>query len=349
MFKRKFVLILCVVMILSMILTACGKTESQSTEKEQANGSDNADEKIVIKVAHVLAESHFTHITLRDSFKKHVEDKTNGRISVEIYPNAQLGSDRQTIEAVQLGTLEMCCPAAAVLTGFNPKFQVLDLPFLFKDKAAAYKALDGELGQTLSKELLNSAGIRSFCYGENGFRNITNNKGPITKPEDLQGVKIRTMESPVHMASFKAIGANPTPIAFGELYTALQQKTVDAQENPIPIIFTSKFYEVQKYLTLSGHFYASCPLLINEKFFKSLSEGDQKVLEEAALAWLDDQRNYSEKQTDEMIKELEKEMEVNELTAEQKDAFIKAVRPVYDEYRDQIGGELVDLAIKANE
>lgn len=302
-----------------------------------------------IKMAYVVPETQSTHIAAAEVFKPYVEEASEGRIKVELYPNGQLGGDRQAIESVQLGTVHMTIPAVAVLSGFEPKFQVFDLPFVFKSKEAAYKALDGELGDRLAA-LLIPLGMRNLAFAENGFRHVSNNKGPITKPEDLAGFKIRTMENPVHMATFKALGANPTPISFGELYTALQQKVVDAQENPIPLVYTSKFYEVQKYYSLTGHVYAATVVLVNDAFFTSLPEDLQDILVEGAVRYRTYQRELSQKQDEEMIAKLrEAGMEVNELTEEQKRAFIEKTLPVYDQFADEIGADLIELAKKAND
>lgn len=177
---------------------------------------------VKMKVAYVVPETQSTHIAAEKYFKPYVEKHSKGQIIVELYPNGQLGGDRQAIEAVGLGTVQMTIPAVAVLSGFEPRFQVFDLPFLFNSKKEVYKALDGPLGSKLNA-MLPPLGLKNLAYAENGFRMITNNRGPITKPADLAGLKIRTMENPIHMATFKALGANPTPMSFGELYTALQR------------------------------------------------------------------------------------------------------------------------------
>ena len=313
------------------------------------NPALSAEKVYKIKLAYLPPEAQSTHIGARDYFKKYVEQKSGGRITVDLYPNGVLGGDRQVIEAVQLGTIHMTIPAAAVLSGFEPKFQVLDFPYLFKDKASAYKALDGELGKKLNSMLL-PIGLRNLVFAENGFRHTTNNRNPITKPEDMKGLKIRTMESPVHMASFKALGANPTPMNFGELYTALQQKTVDAMECPIPLIYTSKFYEVQKYCSLTGHFYAATAVLMNENFFQSLPKDLQKIIQDGANLYRAEQRKLSEKQDKEMLQALKKAgMIVNDISPEQKKAFIKATLPVYTEFKSLVGNELIELARKANQ
>ncbi|SFG12525.1 tripartite ATP-independent transporter solute receptor, DctP family [Desulfotomaculum arcticum] len=345
--KKWFVVFIGIVLLAVFAAGCGGKTatnESNSTDEQNTGAKDT----YTIKLAYVVPETQSTHIAAKEVFKKYVEEKSNGRIKVELHPNGELGGDRQAIEAVQLGTIQMTIPAAAVLSGFEPKFQVFDLPYLFKSKEAAYKALDGELGKKLS-DLLIPLGLRNLAYGENGFRNITNNKGPINSPADLKGVKIRTMENPVHMATFKALGANPTPISFGELYTALQQGTVDAEENPIPLVYTSKFYEVQKYYTLDGHVYAATAVLINNDFFNSLPEDLQQIIVEGAEKYKDEQRKLSSQQDTEMLRALkDKGMQINELTPEQKQEFIDATLPVYDQFKDVLGEDLINLAKQAN-
>ncbi|MDD7650442.1 DctP family TRAP transporter solute-binding subunit [Cloacibacillus porcorum] len=307
-----------------------------------------AADKYIVKIASVVPETQSQHIALRDFFKKYVEEKSGGRMVVEIYPNGQLGGERQAIESVQLGTIHMTVTALAVLSGFEPRFQVFDLPFLFKDKPSAYKALDGELGDKLN-QLLPSLGIINLAFAENGFRHITNNRAPIHKPAELKGLKIRTMENPIHMASFRALGANPTPMSFGELYTALQQKTVDAQENPIPLIYTTKFYEVQKYATLTGHVYAATTFLCNDTWFNNLPKDLQKIVKDGAVLFRDEQRKLTEAQDKEMLALLKQSgMQINELTQAEKDDFIKATAPVYEEFSKSVPGgkDFIELARK---
>ncbi len=344
--KKTLSLLLTLVLATTLLLSGC--VQKPTTNAPATNAPAAEAKTYTLRVAHVLPTSHATHITLEQVFKKEVEEKSNGRIKVEIYPNAQLGGDRQTVEALNLGTLEMCVPAGSVLAGFDEKFMVLDLPFLFKTKEAAFKAFDGEFGTMLS-EGLKSKNIINLGYGENGYRNITNNKAPITKPEDLKGLKIRTMENPVHISTFKAFGANPTPMAFGELFTALQQKTVDAQENPTAIIYTSKFYEVQKYLSLTGHVYANCPYLISKTFYESLPTDLQKVVSDAANLTVDEQRKMTGQQEKEFFITLkENGMQINELTSEQKELFIKAAETVYQEFEKKYGSDLVNAAKASN-
>lgn len=346
--KRKLSLILAVIMLLTMVVSGCTEKGNApapgNTGTETGTGTEAPKQgEYLIRVAHVLQEEHQTNITLKEVFKKEVEEKSGGRIKVEIYPNGQLGGDRANIEALPLGTLEMCVPGGTVLSGFVEDFMVFDLPFLFKSKEDAFKAFDGELGNKLNAKL-EEKGILNLGFGENGYRHVTNNAKPVTSPEDLKGLKIRTMENPIHMAAFKAFGANPTPISFNELFTALQQKTVDAQENPVAIISSAKLYEVQKYLSLTGHVYTNCPYLISKSFFDSLPEDLQKVVRDAAKDTITAQRKALSEQESETLEDLKsKGMQVNELTAEQKQVFIDAAKSVYDDYVSKYGNELLDM------
>lgn len=313
-----------------------------------AAGTALAAEQIIIRVAHVLPETHASHIALVEVFKKQVEEKTGGKVKVELYPNAQLGGDRQAVEAVSFGTLEMTMATGAVLPGFDERFAVLDLPFLFSSHKAARDALDGELGSKLNT-LLEPHHMYNLGWCEGGFRNVTNSKRPIYAPADLKGMKIRTMENPFHIAAFKAFGANPTPMSFGELYTALQQGTVDAEENPVSIIYAAKFYEVQKFCSLTGHIYGTVPLYVNREFFDSLPKEYQTIIREAAEATKIRQRQVAYEQDTRLVEDLKKTgMQVNELTSEQKQVFRNAAQTVYDEFRQKYGDELIELALKYN-
>jgi len=338
--KRFFALFLIVVLVLS----ACGRPSGDSTSNEGDSG-----DVYKIRIAYLVSEDQSTHIA-SEQLKEKLETESDGRIQVELYPNGSLfPSDREAIEAVQLGNVEMTIPAVAALSSFNKKFMVFDLPFLFDTYEEVYNALDGELGQELLTELEEN-NIKGLVFGANGFRHMTNNEGPIESPDDLKGLKFRTMESPVQTDSFKAWGANASPFAFGELYTAIQQGTYDGMENPISLIYTHKFYEVQDYLTLSGHFYAPTALLINNDFYNSLPEDLQELVMEAALEYKTEQRKLAEQQDKEWVEELKEfGMQVNELTDEQKEEFRTAAESVYDQYASEISEDVIEKAFKAKE
>ncbi len=308
-------------------------------------GSEAATYKM--KIHSVGSEQHPSTPALQE-LKKYIEEKSKGQIQVAIHINASLGGDRQATEAMQLGTLEAGIIGSSILATFEPKFNIFEFPFLFKDDATAKKLIDGELGESLNKELLKQD-LRIIGYGVNGFRHVTNNRGPIKKPDDIKGLKIRTMENPIHIATFKAFGANPTPMNFGELYTALSQKTVDAQENPINLIYTSKFYEVQKYLSLTGHLYAVAPLTVSEIFFSKLPKDLQKIVLDAGKFYKDTQRKLTVQEEQKMLADLKKSgMAVNELTNAEKAEFQKLAQPVYKQFESKVGKDLLDKIIAAN-
>ena len=331
------------IFLVLLMLGACGRPSDSSNSQ----GGDG-EEVHTIRMGYLVPEEHSAHIQAL-KFKEKLERESDGRLKVELYPNGQLyGSDREAIEAVQLGNLEMTIPAVAPLASFNEKFLVFDLPFLFNDYDSAYRALDGDLGQELL-DSLEQNDLKGLVFGENGFRHVSNNEGPIETPADMAGLKLRTLENPLHTDTFKAFGANASPFAFGELYTALQQGTYDAMECPISLYYTNKFYEVQDYLSLTGHVYAAAILLANNDFYNDLPEDLQTLVMEASEEFRDEQRKLAQQQDAEFMDKLEAEgMQINDLTTEQRDQFREAAQSVYQKYEDQIGKDLIDRALSEN-
>lgn len=302
--------------------------------------------EFTIRVGSIVSDTHADMITMRDVFKPMVEKESGGRIAVELYPNAQLGGDREMTEAVQLGTLHIAIPASSAMAGFDKRIQVLDLPYLFTSRETAFEALDGELGQKLNEYLM-GRGFYNLGYQENGMRHATNNKGPITKPEDLKGMKIRTMENPMHIAYFRELGANPTPMSWGELYTALQQGVVDAQENPYAMISDGKFNEVQKYVSETGHVFSVTLLVSNKKFIESLPADLREIVIKAGHEFAVSQRKLIAGMEADYKAELVKSgMQANELTAADKKPFVDATAKVYAQFESALGKEIMDLARK---
>lgn len=279
-------------------------------------------------------------------FKELAEKNSGGRITVDLYHSSQLGDDREMMEALQMGTQEMTCPSTAPIAPFVNGFKVFDLPFLFPTYEAADYVLDGPVGQDLLNQLP-KIGLIGLAYWENGYRQLTNSKTAVSSPADCKGLKIRTMENPIHLAAWKALGANPTPMAFGELFSAMQQKVVDGQENPWGTIYLQNFPEVQDYTTDTGHVYSPFVLLISKKFWDKLPEDLQKVVKEAALEAKDHNRKLNREMNAKYLEELKKVMNVTILTPDQKAAFQAAVQPVYDQFSDEIGPELIKSVQKA--
>ena len=270
-----------------------------------------------------------------------------------MFPASQLGSERDMVEGLQLGSLEMTLTSTGPMGNFVPQVKLFNLPFLFKDRESCYRVLDGEIGTQIA-DRFTKVGIRSLGWFENGFRNITNSKVAVNTPADMKGIKIRVMEDDVFILTMKALGASPLPMAFGELYTALEQKTVDAQENPLAVIHSSRFFEVQKYLAMTGHFYSPAVLLISEMTWQTLSPEHQKIIADAATQARDYERDLSLKADQELEAACAKEGMT--VTHPDKAPFAKAVAAVYKNPSviKAIGGgdakagqELIDAALAA--
>ncbi|WP_352401465.1 DctP family TRAP transporter solute-binding subunit [Synergistes jonesii] len=310
-----------------------------------AAGAASAAPEYTIKVGYIGSETHPTMQAMK-TFAKDVEAGSKGKIKVELYPNAQLGGDRELCEGVQMGTIQMAIPSTSALAGFDKRIQVLDLPYLFTTRKAAFDAVDGELGQKLNS-YLEKKGFVVLGYQENGFRHVTNSKRPIKSPADLKGLKIRTMENPMHIAFFKELGANPTPMSWGELYTALQQGTVDAQENPYAMIDDGKFYEVQKYVSETGHVFSYEILIANKKFMDKLPKELNKLVADEAHKAIMAQRASMEKEEEAFKAKVTKAgLKANPLTPEEKKPFVEATKKVYGQFEKDLGKEIMDIARK---
>lgn len=314
--KKMLSLILGVTMLAS--LTACGggdgqtssetKTDTPPAQSEQKDSSENTlmgaeTATTRFKVGTSTApEGHYVMGLLE--MQKKLEQYSNGEMTLDIYPNSQLGNERDMMENVGMGVQEMCLVSTGPIPNFVPDFAVLDLPYLFENEEEAYEVLDGEIGQSLLAQL-NSQDIKGLGFWENGFRQVTNNKKEIVTPEDLKNMKIRTMENNVHMATYVGFGATATPMAWSEIFTALQQGTVDGQENPIAIIESAKVYEVQKYISMIDLFYSPCVLMIGQSVYDALTPEQQEILLKSAEEAKDYQRQYSRNYTEDAIKTME--------------------------------------------
>ena len=289
--KLKRVTAILLAGVMAMGLVACGSgsdtaadtTASTSTATDTADDSESsdllgsADATIHLKVGTTTAPDGHYVLGLVEMQKK-LEEYSNGEMTLDIYPNSALGGESDMMDAVSMGTQDMVLSSTGPIPDFSSatdNWATLDLPYLFETAEDAYKVLDGEIGQSLLDEFQGS-GIKAIGFWENGFRELTNNTKEVATPADLAGMKIRTMENAVHMATYTALGATPTAMAWGEIFSALQQGTVDGQENPLAIILTAKVYEVQKYITMIDLFYSPCVLMINEDIYNNFT--DEKKL-----------------------------------------------------------------------
>ena len=275
-----------------------------------------------------------------DVLAQEVEKGTNGRIIIKNFFSGSLGGERESIESVQLGTQELAGTSTGPIPNFVPAVKILDIPFLFRDKAHARAVLDGPIGQALLKEF-DSKGFKALAWTENGVRHMTNNKRPINLPDDLKGLKMRTMENPVHVAAYKGFGIITTPMAFPEVFTALQQGVVDGQENPLSVIMAAKFEQVQKYMTLTAHVYSPAILLMNKAAFDKLSPADQKVFLDGAKMAAAAMRARVDKDDASGVEELRaKGMSIIENF--DKAAFVAKLAPVFTQFEKEFGKDKID-------
>ncbi|KSV87171.1 TRAP transporter substrate-binding protein [Sinorhizobium sp. GL28] len=281
-----------------------------------------------------------------EKFAELVKDKSGGKIEVKLFPGGTLGGDVQTVSALQGGVIEMTVLNAGILANNVKQFGAVDLPFLFDSGAEADKVMDGAFGDSLLK-LLPDTGLVGLAYWELGFRNLTNNRHPVTKLEDIKGLKIRTIQSPIPIELFNTLGANAVPLPYTELYTALETGTVDGQENPAANILNAKFYEVQKYMTLTRHQYNPQIVLVSKKFWDGLNDEEKAILESAATEARDYQRKVSREADAAALEEIRKTgMEVSEFSPEETQKLRDAVKPVIEKFSAEIGAETVQTLFK---
>lgn len=261
-------------------------------------------------------------------FVEIVAAKSGGKLKVREFPANQLGSEMQQQSALRAGTQEMQSPATTSLVGIVKDYGLLDFPFIVSTPQQADALLDGPLGSALLAKLPEK-GLVGLAYWDLGFRNVTNSKRPITKGEDLEGIKIRVIPNPVYLETFKAFNANPLPMSFSELYSALETNTVDGQENPFSVILSNKFYEVQKYLSVTNHTYSTNIILISKKFWDTLSTEEQKILQDAAIEARDFQRKVSREQAQSAISDLKaKGMAVNDIAPAELARMLDKTKPI---------------------
>jgi tripartite ATP-independent transporter DctP family solute receptor len=291
-----------------------------------------------IKLAHVVNEKDAFHVAA-EKFKELVEKNSQGALTVTIFPNAKLGDERTLLERMKMGIVDAGIITNGPIINFVPSFGVIDLPFLFRDPNHAYKVLDGSIGQKLMADL-EAQGWKGLAFAERGFRNLTNSKRPVKTPEDIKGLKIRVMQNPVYVDSFKALGANAVPMAWTEVLTALQQGTVDGQENPLNVIMAFKLYETQKYLSITRHAYAPAPIIMSMNTWKKLTPAQQAIVKKAAQDAAEFERAWDNKMEAEWLKDLKAKGMV--VATPDLRAFRAAVKPVYDAYTPKYGKALIE-------
>ncbi|WP_417662319.1 TRAP transporter substrate-binding protein [Pseudomonas sp.] len=269
-----------------------------------------------------------------------VKKKSDGKMKIRLFAGGVLGGDLQTVSALQGATLDMTVLNSGILAAQVPEYALLDFPFLFNSTDEAQAVIDGPVGQELSKRL-EGKGLKTLGYWDLGFRNLTNSKQPVAKWEDMAGLKIRVIQSPIYLETFKALGANPVPMPFPEVYTGLEQRTVDGQENPFTVIKGNKFNEVQKYLSVTQHIYNPQSFIIGEKSWAKLNAEEQAVIVDAAKEATAYQRQITAAAQDEAFAELSKDMQANTVTPEEMDRFREKVKPVIEQFSKDMDPALV--------
>lgn len=301
-------------------------------------GAAQAAKTYKLKLGHTGAPNHH-YQTICTQFADLVKQRTNGGVEIAVFPADQLGKQLESVEGCMIGTHDMVLASDTVLSNWVPDMGILNLPFLFKDMWDVRKVLDGPVGDRLAKKL-EPHGAVVIGWWDNGMRHITNSKRPITIPDDLKGIKIRVPEGEVFVETFKALGAGPTVISFGELYSALQLGTVDAQENPPAHILTQKFYEVQKYVSRTNHIHLASPLIMNKALLEGMPQEHRKAI-------LDTARELGPVHT-RMVEDLEKKqweevaakgMKINDVDNK---PFQEKVRPVIDRFRAKLDATIID-------
>ncbi|HOS69842.1 MAG TPA: TRAP transporter substrate-binding protein [Bacillota bacterium] len=326
----RFMLIaLSIIMVFS--LTACGEKAAPAAEAPagEAPAASGSAEPTVLKLGMTINEQDSFYVCAQ-KFAELVKERTNNAYNIELFPNSALGDERTMLESMQMGTLDAGIITSGPFVNFVPEFGVLDLPFLFPNNEAAYKVLDGEVGKEILAKL-EAKDLKGLAYAERGFRNLTNSVRPVKSAADVKGLKIRVMENEVYIASFNALGVNTVPMAWTEALTALQQGTIQGQENPVNVIHAYKMWDSQKYVTMTRHAYAAAVITFSLETFNKLPADIQKIFIDAAQEAAEYERAWVAENEASQIETLKANgMEVIE--DPDLESFKAAVQPVYDKY-----------------
>lgn len=321
-------------LMLTLVVAGCGGGQKKAEDKAAAP------QKVILKLGTETAASH-PETKGSQKLADLVKEKSKGTLEIQVFDSAKIGSMKERTEGMRLGTVDISTSSVGFLASYVPVLGVFDLPYIYKDKAHEFRVFDGAIGKEIDQKM-QEKGFRVVCYFDMGSRQITNNKQPINAVADIKGMKIRVPQTEASIEGFKALGAAPTPMAFSEVYMALQQKVVDGQENPLSVIVSAKFNEVQKYLSLTNHQLFIQVLSISEKTWKKLSPEHQKILMEAAKEAQAYEREIAQKEETDLIKTLkDKGMEINEV--KNIAPFAEAAKPLREIYIKKLGKEAQDM------
>ena len=339
--------------VLLVVVAACGNKAAQtgssgSTSAGQPSSQTQSEETILIKFPFVTSMASEKG-KAAEIFKKLAEERTNGRVKVELYPSSQLFNDEQSLEQLPRNTIQFIAISLTKLVGYDPQFQIVDLPFLFKNEEAVLRFWDGEGGKILGSKL-ESANMKFLGVWTNGFKHFVSNKKLLKTPEDFKGLKFRTQAGKVLEQQFSALGAGSVTLPFSEVYTALQQGTIDGIENTFVDIYGQNFFEVAKYLTLSNHGRLDYGLITNLTFWNGLPDDIRATLEQVIAEATAQEREIARNLGNQYFEEMKDEFnEIYELTPADIELFKQALQPVYDNFIKEHGDEILNLAIQANQ
>lgn len=333
-------------LILAFSLVACGSTGGEAGGETPTGGEETPEaQTYTIKIGHGYTADHPVNLAIEEMGRL-LDEKTGGAVKFEIYPDAQLGNETVMTEMIQNGTLEMGIMSSSTISGFEPTLQAFDLPYLFADFDVAYTVLDGAAGDAVTANILKNAGMRNLAYWENDYRDFSNNIKPITTPEDLKGIKMRVPSMPMLTTWLEGIGCIPTTIPGNEIYSSLQQKIVDGQENGPIMTYVGGYYEELKYFSMTNHVYGGACCLVNEQYWQSLPAEIQSALAECAVLARDYERQLNaEIRQDCVDKMIEAGVEVNYLDADQIAVFQESAKQVYPSIEATIGTDLYNLVL----
>lgn len=325
---KKTALLILVSLVVAMLVSACGgKSAPQPTKTEPK----------VLKFAQTNNDKHKYQRALV-KFKELIEQKSQGRYKIEVFAGS-LGGDRDLMEGLQIGSVDAAAINTSLIASVIPEFGALDLPFLFRDRPHAYKVLDGPIGQDLIKKANAKMGFFATDYWENGFRGFTNNVRPIVKPADLKDLKFRTMQSKIHLDTFKQWGANPTPMGWAEVYSAMQQNVIDGHDNAADTVNANKMWEVQKHYSDSKHFYSVVVFVFSPTMWNSLNDADKKMFLEVSKEVATYERKIAAEMYDQALVNLKKHMQVVDKV--DYEAFKASVQPIWEKYSATLGKEII--------
>jgi C4-dicarboxylate-binding protein DctP len=337
-------LLLIVISVFALVLTACGGSDKTSKSDSKSGEEYTAKDPFIIKFSHVTAIDSVKGKSA-DQFAKLVDEKTDGRVKVEVYPSSQLYGDADELDALVSGNVHMIAPSVTKMVKIDPRWQYVDMPYLFEDDEHVQAFFDSDVAKDLlNSEQLAANDIMGMGFWPNGFKHFSSSKHELVKPADFKGLKFRTQAGAVLEAQFKTLDAGSATIAFGETYAALQQGTVDGAENPFNNFDTMKFYEVQKYLSTSQHGRLDYAIFVNKSYWESMPKDLRKLVDEALAEATEYAQNLAAEENQKSFEKIKKlgTVEVYEMTQEEKDALKEALKPVYDEFTETITPELIE-------